>query len=365
MTKRVHLGLAIAATCLIGCSSSDSNPAPGMPPVVDHVAILETALETFAPDDYAVIIGDSEGTLLSIEAGSFSVDERHPIASASKWLTAMIIMNLVEQGVMGLEDRPQDYIPWWTADPADARSQVTLEQLLAFTAGFDSDPDDGGCISNPLSTVDLCALEYYEGGLAYEPGTTFHYGPAHMQVAARMAELASGQRFTDLVDQELALIIGLSETDFVIPSALNPRASGGGRSSARDYAAVLQAILAGTYLSGVNELMVADRTGPPVVIGSSPSAAEVNGFEFRYALGHWRECLQATWDASCDGRVVSSSTGAFGWHPWIDYDNGYFGVIAVAEIVIDGGSPAAASVGFAAELQPLIVAALPQLRLAR
>ena len=57
----------------------------------------------------------------------------------------MVIMDLVEQGVMSLDDRPQDYLAWWTSDPADPRSEITLEQLLSFTSGFDTGSDDAKC----------------------------------------------------------------------------------------------------------------------------------------------------------------------------------------------------------------------------
>ena len=104
------------------------------------------------------------------------------------------------------------------------------------------------------------------------------------------------------------------------------------------------------------------RTAPPIAIGSVNSALVNNGFDYRYALGHWRECADATWNVSCEDRHVSSRTGAFGWHPWIDFDNGYYGVLAVFEVTINGRSAAEASVAFSQEIQPLIVSALADLR---
>ena len=32
--------------------------------------------------------------------------------------------------------RAHEYVPWWTRDPADAKSNVTLRHLLSFTSGF-------------------------------------------------------------------------------------------------------------------------------------------------------------------------------------------------------------------------------------
>ena len=356
--------LMVTAMSLAGCGGGNNSGMPPVtpPPAVDRIAILETHLGDLNVTDYAVVIGGANGVLLSQEFGNFSVTESHLIASATKWLAAMVIMDLVEQGVMALDDRPQDYLPWWTSDSADPRSEVTLEQLLSFTAGFNTGPDDPSCVTDGSITLDDCARAFYDGGLAYAPGSTFYYGPAHLQVAGRMAEVATQLDFADLALLQLTIRFGLQSTLFLVPVGDNPRIGGGAVSSAADYGVLLQAILSGSYLSGVLEEMERDRTGPPVVVGSRPAAIDNNNVDFRYALGHWRECDQPLWNNSCDSRRVSSSPGAFGWNPWIDFDNGYYGIIAMREIQVDGGSPTDATLAFALALRPYIESALPQLR---
>jgi CubicO group peptidase (beta-lactamase class C family) len=274
----------------------------------------------------------------------------------------MIIMDLVEQGVMSLDDKPQDYLIWWTSNPDDPRSEITLEQLLSFTAGFNAGPFDASCVSDGSTTLDACARAFHDGGIAYEPGSTFYYGPAHLQVAGRMAEIATQMDFTDLATLQLTHRFSLQSTAFVAPAAANPRISGGAVSSASDYAVLMQSILNGSYLSGVLDDMERDRTGPPIVIGARPSAIDINNVDFRYALGHWRECERPVWDSGCDNRHLSSSVGAFGWNPWIDFDNGYYGIIAMQEEQVNGGSPATAAIAFAIALRPFIEAALQELR---
>jgi len=363
--KRVcwYINFVMAAVQLGACGG-DGGGAPPVtpPPAVDHVAILETHLDDLNVADYAIVIGDANGTLLSREFGSFSVTQSHLIASATKWMAAMIIMDLVEQGVMSLSDRPQDYLAWWTSDPADPRSAVTLEQLLSFTAGFNTGPDDPSCVTDGSITLDDCARAFYDGGLAFAPGSTFYYGPAHLQVAGRMAEVATQLDFADLALLQQTIRFGLQSTAFLVPVGDNPRIGGGAVSSAADYGVLLQAILSGSYLSGVLDDMERDRTGPPIVIGFRPSAIDNNNVDFRYALGHWRECNRPSWDSGCDIRRLSSSPGAFGWNPWIDFDNDYYAIIAMQELRVDGAPPTDATLAFAIELRPFIEAALPQLR---
>ena len=353
------------AILLVGCGGggSDSGTPPiTPPPAVDNLAALEARLDDLNVANYAVVIGDRNGVLLSREFGNFSVRSSYFIASATKWLAAMVIMDLVEQGVMSLDDRPQDYLNWWTAESADPRSEVTLEQLLSFTAGFNTGPFDASCVTDGSISLDDCARAFYDGGLAYQPGSTFYYGPAHLQVAGRMAEVATQLDFADLALLQQALRFDLQSTAFLMPVGANPRLSGGAVSSAEDYGVLLQSILSGSYLSGVLDEMERDRTGPPVVIGARPSSIDINNVDFRYALGHWRECEQPVWDSSCDNRHLSSSVGAFGWNPWIDFDNDYYGIIAMQEDQVNGGSPTTATIAFAIALRPFIEAALAELR---
>lgn len=80
-------------------------------------------------ENAALIIGDHNGVLFNSNKGDVDADTFMLVASASKWVTSMTIMKLVEQGVMSLEDHPQDYFAWWTADVGDKRSRVTLAQV--------------------------------------------------------------------------------------------------------------------------------------------------------------------------------------------------------------------------------------------
>ncbi len=341
------LPLFLAALLLAACGSGGDGRQIVV--VDDPFAPVATALGNSVFTDLAVVVGDADGVIWDYSQGDFPLDSSHFVASASKWLTSATLMRLVEQGVMSLDDRPQDYLAYWTGDPADPRSRITLQQLLAFTAGFDLGPTDASCVSQANLSLDACVQELYLAGLAYEPGSTFYYGPAHMQVAARMAEVASGQSFVTLFRLQLGDPLGLSASSaFVSPSASNPRAAGGAVSTANDYARFLRALLAGELISDL-DTFVADRTAPPVVIGFRPAGSEVNGTAWNYALGAWRED---------PGRDRLSSPGAFGWYPWIDFESGYFVLIAVEELPLFGFSPTIESVTLGEQIRPLIEAIL-------
>lgn len=323
-------------------------------------AAVTRTLDEFPVRHMAVLIGDEKGTAYIYQRGRFRSDRQVASASAAKLLSAVMLLKLVEKGTLSLEDHPQDYLEFWTDDPSDPRSQVTLDQLLGFTSGFNYRPEERGCIQDRDSTVQACAEEFYRKGLMTEPGTAYHYGPAHLQIAVAMAEVATGTGFHALFDREVAQPLGMERTAFVFPSRENPRASGGAQTSADDYELLLRALLAGQMLDDPT-LLTRDRT-EYVVFVFRPRDEEVPNTDWHYAAGAWIECDIAPFDESCRVEPTLSSSGAFGFTPWIDFEEGYYGIIAMQEWRINRKPSSLASVNLEQALQPLIEEALDEIR---
>ncbi len=327
-------------------------PTPAPTPALPNFQTVIDAAEAYNDADFAIIIGDETGILFEYEKGDFAVTERYLIASASKWLTAASIMRLVDNGVMQLSDNPQDYMPYWTSDPADRRSTITLEQLLSFTSGFNASPLVNSCVTDGNTTIQSCAEEIYGFDIATDPGTAYSYGPHHMQIAAAMAERATGQSFNAIFRNNIADRAGMSTaSSYVSPSTTNPKVSGGGASTARDYAAFLHGLLNGSLIDDRQQFL-ADRTSNVSFLFRPDATAETG--DWHYALGAWLECDEATFVQSCADAQIYSSPGSFGWTPWIDLQNGYFALIARR------GALGTADIGVELEqlLQPLIVEAI-------
>lgn len=359
------LVLAVSTSCGGGGSSTGSSPGTGAiaaspsptpsptssPTPAEPFDKVAAALDAYSASDIAVIVGTREGIAFTRIKGAFALDRSVAIASASKWMASATIMRLVERGTMRLDDRPQQYLDFWTNDPADARSRVTLEQLLSFTSGFDSRNQDADCTLDPTTTVQACAGDIYADGPDGTPGEQFAYGNGHLHIAAAMAEKASGLAFADLFEREIAVPLGLSDQSaFAFPSRANPLVAGGATSSANDYALFLDALVAGRIVADLDTFL-ADRTGG-VPITFRPRAAS-NAGDWRYALGAFVECDSPEFDSECAADQIYSSPGLFGWTPWIDRKNGYWALIATAQ---PQGAPA--TVALEQELQPLIVEAL-------
>lgn len=340
--------------CLISCGGGGGGTAgtnsvadtPTPPPPVQpdppvsasDFSGLVPVLDAFDNDEFSFVLGDATGIRFTYTRGNTSIDDVKRIASSSKWYTSAVVMALVEQGVMSLQDRPQDYIEWWTDEPSDPRSRITLAHLLAQTSGLALDETEAFCARDATDIMENCARHIYDIGTSFEPGEVFFYNSAHFQVAGHMVQLASGQDYQELFNNLVAVPLGMSRTEMRISNTQNPNLAGGYVSTARDSARWLQAILAGELILGVRDEWEVDRTPFPVRIEKSPvnllsgtPEGQDLGLAWHYALGHWRECPQDEWDENCDPLAVVSSPGALGWYPWIDYSTGCFGVVAVEQ----------------------------------
>lgn len=277
------------------------------------------------------------GASLRLATGTGEVHRRHvgayddttrvPIASASKWLSALTLARLVEAGELRWDSTVGDYFP---EAPAAVRG-ITVDQLFSHTSGIATEEAD--CLSSRGVTLQQCAQEILATPLAWAPGSVFAYGGNSMQVAGALAERATGRSWDAIFLAEMVAPLGLTGTDWTaaalrdgyVPNA-NPRIAGGARSTLADYSRVVDMVLAGGDVDGETFLspqtlavMARDRTlGLP--IADSPESRTDQG----YGLGQWVE------ERDVHGATTRvSSPGAFGFTPWVDWRQGSNGVLLV------------------------------------
>jgi len=249
--------------------------------------------------------------------GSYTTTTRIPIASASKWLSALAIERLVEKHQMSWDDTIGQYIP---GAPADKQA-ITLGQLFSHTSGLSQNND--ACLGDQTNyTLATCAQEILAQPLQYEPGTAFAYTGNGMQVGGYMATIAANKSWDQIFQDEVTTPLGMTDTDFATISLKppylavpNPSIAGGVRSTLLDYAHVVQMIVqqgqwnGSQYLSatGIAEMQKDHTNGAPIIYTPDPF------LYYGYGYGEWRDSVDAQGDA-----VQVSSTGKFATSPWVD-----------------------------------------------
>lgn len=335
----------------------DQGPLPDLQ-TGDLQMALEEALAD-APDGVdgmsLVVHDDSDRRVIEITVGDFATDRRVAIASASKLVSALALLHLVDEGTLQMNETTGDYFDW-----QDGEAQlVTLDHLGAFTSGL---PARKPCTLNPNTTLQDCAARMGEDGLEATPGTHFEYGPSHMHVAAAMAEQATGESWPEIFERTIKTPLGLDDPGlryYTLPRAEsgddNVLIAGGMTATADEYMEILSVVYHMGNRPGDAELptsLVSRMYGNPytqATVGNSPAADA--GFDFRYGFGTWLLCEGAV--ANCP-RV--GSAGAFGFTPWADRDAGYYAVLAMESAQAGEGSQWAFPLSL--DLAPLIEDAL-------
>jgi len=302
----------------------------------DLAAELEQAIAAYDTDvPFTLILGNGAGTFFEASHGDSTGDTVYESASTSKWVAATVILDVVRQSnTLALATKASDLIDFWTTDPDDWRSQVTLELLLSFTSGVQPEGalSDAGCIGRPGADYAECVQQIYDdaAGRNEAPGTEFIYGSHHLQVAGLMATIAAEASGFSEVFAAFQTETGLFPTGaFDLPSEDNPRLGGGMHWTGREYVEFLRALYLGELLTP--ELLTAlfsDHTPEgEVEIVESPIGAGLQE-TWHYDLGNWFECPLSTWQEACAQARRHSSPGAYGAYPFIDFGQGYYGILA-------------------------------------
>lgn len=289
---------------------------------------LESRKKLFG-NNVVTLIWKDDSLIYKKELGDFNMKTQAPIASCSKWLTAALVMKIVEEGKISLDDYVVKYIPEFEKY---FKSYITIRQCLSHTTGID---DSEKFIRKIIQRRKFTSLEEEVNSFAAKdirakPGTDFWYGNIGLNIAGRVLEVVTKKKFDILVKTKLLNPLGMRKTTFTDLNGNPVNPSGGAQSTAEDYMKFLVMLLNKGKYNGtqflseesVNEMMKLQAT--PEMVKYAPKAAEGYG----YASGCW----VAEHDKDGNGTVVASP-GLFGTWPMIDYCRGYAYIVFVKSLL--------------------------------
>jgi CubicO group peptidase (beta-lactamase class C family) len=277
------------------------------------------------------------------------------IASAGKWLAAATIAAVVDEGKLNWNDKVKKWLPEFT----DIKGEATLAQLLSHTAGYpDYQPKE-----KPIDiyqTLKASVAQIVNLPADTLPGTKFKYGGLAMQVAGRMAEMATGKDWEALFQEKIAIPLQMRSTRFTPVDSSGghaPMLGGGARTALQDYANFLSMIINNGLFEGKRILSVkavvamqADHVGNAKVnTGEFVENARANLRKDIYGLGEWREEI----DTNGKPTLISSPSWA-GAYPWIDKKNNVYGFF-LARVNVEEANKDGFSSFYSSPVLPLMV----------
>ena len=145
-----------------------------------------------------------------------------PAASISKFVTAICLMKLQEQGQINIDAPVNQHLRIWTLrTPDGGESSATIRQVLCHTAGIVDGED--GFYGLRRTDAEIPLMDILEGRTVYNnrpvheekaPGTAFEYTDAGYCVLQLLVEDVTGQPFEDAAQALVFGPLGLESTFF-------------------------------------------------------------------------------------------------------------------------------------------------------
>lgn len=223
MKSKAALSSIIIVVTLIainGCSSFNSIPELAVPENVENK--IDQIVNTLYENEQfsgAVLVSVKGEVIYKNAIGSANLEDSIPInldtkfriASFTKPFTAMLILQLVEDGKLELDGKLTDYLPEF---PREKGEDITIHQLLRHTAGITGE-------SRISDLIDI-EKEYYtrerlleciaKRDLVFEPGKGREYSNFGYALLGLVIEEVSGKSYNELLQEKICKPAGMKNT---------------------------------------------------------------------------------------------------------------------------------------------------------
>lgn len=154
-------------------------------------------------------------------------EHRFRIASVSKPITGAAVMQLVEQGQLGLDDTAFNFLdhlePPVGSSPDPRLASITIRNLLEHSGGWDRDASFGPmfipyqaaeAVGAPAPATAETVIRYMLGQpLDFNPATDYAYSNFGYAVLGRVIEEVSGMPFEDYMQSEFLSPMGITRME--------------------------------------------------------------------------------------------------------------------------------------------------------
>ena len=136
------------------------------------------------------------------------------IGSLTKQFTAAAVMQLVEVGLMSLDDPMTQYLP----DYPTQGHEVSIRHLLTHTSGIKSYTSLGDVFWLKAGLLDLSHTEmlelFHDEPFDFAPGEEYRYNNSGYYLLGMIIEEVSGESYDDYLDAHLFGPLGLSRSSY-------------------------------------------------------------------------------------------------------------------------------------------------------
>jgi len=150
--RQFLLVLLLGSAPLLVAHAQTSSFPPQTNCVYDLSAVTQAFTNTLANAGIAngslLILKDGQ-KLHELYAGNYNPNTLRLIASSSKWLSAIVIMSLVDEGLMSLDDPVSHYFPQYYTG---LKGTITIRQMFSHTSGLPGEENSDVLSANNITS---------------------------------------------------------------------------------------------------------------------------------------------------------------------------------------------------------------------
>ena len=224
------LAVPVVAAIALGAAGGAASAAPSKGEAESLKSRAQGLVEAGYPAVLAAVT-DSKGESAGVAVGKGNLetgqappmDGEVRIGSNTKTFVAVVVMQMVQEGKVGLDEPIETYLPGLIKGEGIDGSRITVRQLLQHTSGLpeytDTTPGSGDIFQvkdHYIPPRDL--LDTALGKPAqFEPGAQWKYTNTNYLVLGMLVERVSQRPVGEQIDQRIVKKLGLSHTYFPAP----------------------------------------------------------------------------------------------------------------------------------------------------
>lgn len=233
MNRRAWVAAVLLLALSLAVPSARQAPAPQFAAALQEIDALAAEIHQKDPLG-GITIGVVVGPKLvwTKSYGFADADAKRPasagtvyrIGSITKQFTALMLLQLAEQGVVRLTDPVEKYVPEISAIQKSHPSAppITLVQLATMTSGLAREPKgppdhSRGPVGDWTKKV---LLSLPQAVYQHEPGTQYLYSNIGYATLGLALERAAGRPFTHYVQERIVAPLGMTHTAFELTPAM-------------------------------------------------------------------------------------------------------------------------------------------------
>jgi D-alanyl-D-alanine carboxypeptidase len=213
LTIRHILFGALAASVALTAAASAGPDGAGVPPPVGRIA-----RELADGGAQRVIVFASVGNKIYVATTGTrrpKAAQRFRVGSVTKTLTATVVLQLVDEGQLGLSDTLEDHLP----GVVTRGDEITIRQLLQHSSGLVNYTDEpylswlkGASRSPSTRPIDLLRFAGSKQ-LSFEPSSQWSYSNTNYIALGLVIERVTGNSYAHELEQRIFRPLGLGDTE--------------------------------------------------------------------------------------------------------------------------------------------------------